>query len=146
MIGKSSQDTHVRPTETDDGYSKVEGQNTKFDLTASEEDLRSDFTDDFHKEDNRGSYDNITPLASTSSPFGTVRQLKGKKKAYDHVRPKVDSFWNDNRHYIGQYNKSNRKKPKFGGSVGYLVSGADEEYAQIDPKIINQTVEKYLRK
>lgn len=92
------------------------------------------------------------------SSFGPVRQLKGKKKSYDYVRPKVDSYWSDE--YYQHHNMATRssgmqintskhrrfKKDKHGGSTGYLASTSHDDYSQIDPKYINQTVEKYLRK
>ncbi|KAH9516413.1 Ankyrin repeat [Dermatophagoides farinae] len=105
------------------------------------------------------------PASSTvfESSFGPVRQLKGKKKSYDYVRPKVDSYWSDDYHRQnhhqdrslgpivlsgkhGHCKHHHHHHDKHGGSMGYLASSSHDEYARIDPKIINQTVEKYLRK
>ena len=111
---------------------------------------------------------NDQPASSTvfESSFGPVRQLKGKKKSYDYVRPKVDSYWSDDYHRQHQHtdhspnhlvlsgkhdhhykHHHHHHNDRHGGSMGYLPSTSmNDEYSRIDPKIINQTVEKYLRK
>lgn len=141
--------------ESDQGWRQLEDryvgpEKPVYQFVVSDEDVRSGYDEDYNgylKAYSWHDHPAQSGIASTSSPFGSIRQLKGKKKSYEHVRPKVDSFWNDDRHYLGlsQYGRAGRKKSKLGGSTGYL-STATEQYAQIDPKIINQTVEKYLRK
>ena len=105
----------------------------------------------------------------SNKPLTSNKLNRTTKSRYDHIGPKVDSFWSD-----GGGGKEVTRSMKIRGGGGNYYKGtgeshdilmipshshcfhlkggcsscefAKEQYAKINPHIINQTVEKYLRK
>lgn len=68
--------------------------------------------------------------------------VRKANKQYAHIRPKVDTFWGPGHGRDGTEGLNRHHSRSI--HLGPLT--AQEQYGQIDPAVIQQTVEKYVRK
>ncbi|KPM05196.1 ankyrin repeat domain containing protein 16 [Sarcoptes scabiei] len=135
----SARESLLGKIETNDQLDQYE-EDAEHDVTGNQE--SKDMSDERNRDANMD-----------SSSFNLMKGLKGKKKSYSNIKPKIDSYWSDDYHLkTGRNNHSysllekHRRSNKYRGSNDHIATSSHDIYARIDPRFINQTVEKYIRK